>query len=213
MIESPVYATGAGLVRYGTKFATDRGKGKSIFKVREDRVFDKVFGFDKIDGTFRIVDGEAYTCNLSLEGPAANIAIIGRGVESVLRRLIRFLVGTISLTKLHELIDHIYVEEMEEKLRRAEFDLEDFLDQMRQARQMGSMGQLLEMLPEGFLLTAAPETVSFEAREMVFYQSDLTPSGAVRRGDPCGRPPHLASGAGSHKGCPDWRGVIFEEGA
>ena len=41
-------------------------------------VFDKGFGFDKIDGTFRIVDGEAYTCNLSLEGPAANIAIIGR---------------------------------------------------------------------------------------------------------------------------------------
>jgi len=41
-------------------------------------VFDKGFGFDELDGTFRIVDGEAYTCNLSLEGPAANIAIIGR---------------------------------------------------------------------------------------------------------------------------------------
>jgi uncharacterized protein (TIGR02099 family) len=41
-------------------------------------VFDKGFGFDTLDGTFRIVDGEAYTCNLSLEGPAANIAIIGR---------------------------------------------------------------------------------------------------------------------------------------
>ena len=41
-------------------------------------VFDKGFGFDMLDGTFRIVDGEAYTCNLSLEGPAANIAIIGR---------------------------------------------------------------------------------------------------------------------------------------
>ena len=41
-------------------------------------VFDKGFGFDALDGTFRIVDGEAYTCNLSLEGPAANIAIIGR---------------------------------------------------------------------------------------------------------------------------------------
>jgi len=41
-------------------------------------VFDRGFGFDKLDGTFRIVDGEAYTCNLSLEGPAANIAIIGR---------------------------------------------------------------------------------------------------------------------------------------
>jgi len=41
-------------------------------------VFDKGFGFDKINGAFHIVDGEAYTCNLSLEGPAADIVIIGR---------------------------------------------------------------------------------------------------------------------------------------
>jgi uncharacterized protein (TIGR02099 family) len=41
-------------------------------------VFDKGFGFDKIEGAFHIIDGEAYTCNLSLEGPAADIAIIGR---------------------------------------------------------------------------------------------------------------------------------------
>jgi uncharacterized protein YhdP len=41
-------------------------------------VFDKGFGFDKIAGAFHIVDGEAYTCDLSLEGPAADIAIIGR---------------------------------------------------------------------------------------------------------------------------------------
>ena len=41
MVESPVYATGAGLVNYGAKFAQGR---KSIFKVREERVFDKVFG-------------------------------------------------------------------------------------------------------------------------------------------------------------------------
>ena len=36
---------------------------------------------------------------------------------------------------------------MEEKLRRAEFDLEDFLEQLRQVRRMGSVGQLLDMLP------------------------------------------------------------------
>ena len=41
-------------------------------------VFEKGFGFDKIEGTFRLEDGEAYTCNLSLEAPAADIAIIGR---------------------------------------------------------------------------------------------------------------------------------------
>ena len=41
-------------------------------------VFNKGFGFAKIAGTFRIVGGEAYTCDLSLEGPAADIGIVGR---------------------------------------------------------------------------------------------------------------------------------------
>ncbi|MEM9333670.1 MAG: YhdP family protein [Pseudomonadota bacterium] len=41
-------------------------------------VFQRGFGFDQIEGTFRIVDGDTYTCNLSLEGPAAAIGIVGR---------------------------------------------------------------------------------------------------------------------------------------
>ena len=41
MVESPIYSTGAGLVNWGNRFAKERG---SIFKVRDDRVFDKVFG-------------------------------------------------------------------------------------------------------------------------------------------------------------------------
>lgn len=41
-------------------------------------VFDKGFGFDKITSTFHIVKGEAYTCDLSLEGPAAAVGIVGR---------------------------------------------------------------------------------------------------------------------------------------
>jgi uncharacterized protein YhdP len=41
-------------------------------------VFGKGFGFDGIKGEFRLVDGESYTCNLSLEGPAADIGIVGR---------------------------------------------------------------------------------------------------------------------------------------
>jgi len=41
-------------------------------------VFQKGFGFDKIEGAFRLEDGTAYTCNLFLEGPAADIAIVGR---------------------------------------------------------------------------------------------------------------------------------------
>jgi len=41
-------------------------------------VFGKGFGFDKIQGTFTLVDGNTYTCDLSLESPAADIGIVGR---------------------------------------------------------------------------------------------------------------------------------------
>lgn len=41
-------------------------------------VFQKGFGFDMIEGSFQLDDGVAHTCNLSLEGPAADIGIIGK---------------------------------------------------------------------------------------------------------------------------------------
>ncbi len=40
-------------------------------------VFTKGFGFDEIKGDFRLESGDAYTCNLSLAGPAADIGIVG----------------------------------------------------------------------------------------------------------------------------------------
>ncbi|MEQ9561790.1 MAG: AsmA-like C-terminal region-containing protein, partial [Woeseiaceae bacterium] len=41
-------------------------------------VLDKGFGFDEITGRFRLEDGVAYTCDLSLKGPAADVGIVGR---------------------------------------------------------------------------------------------------------------------------------------
>ncbi|ANO51984.1 YhdP family protein [Woeseia oceani] len=41
-------------------------------------VLDKGFLFDEITGTFNLVDGDAFTCDLSLKGPAADIGIVGR---------------------------------------------------------------------------------------------------------------------------------------
>ena len=40
-------------------------------------VFAKGFGFDSISGTFNIDNGVTQTCDLSLEGPAADIGIVG----------------------------------------------------------------------------------------------------------------------------------------
>ena len=44
-------------------------------------------------------------------------AILTRAVENVFRKLIRFLVGKISLVRLQEMIRYIYVEEAEKNLR------------------------------------------------------------------------------------------------
>ena len=41
-------------------------------------VFNKGFGYDTIDGNFAIEDGVASTCDMSLEGPAADIGIVGQ---------------------------------------------------------------------------------------------------------------------------------------
>jgi hypothetical protein len=49
---------------------------------------------------------------------ANETAILTRAVENVFRRLIRFLVGRISLVRLQEIIRHIYVEEAENSLRK-----------------------------------------------------------------------------------------------
>ena len=49
--------------------------------------------------------------------------------------------------KAQEHIDQKEAEKMVDKLRKADFTLEDFLDQMRQVKKMGSMESILGMLP------------------------------------------------------------------
>lgn len=41
-------------------------------------VFDEGLGFDKLQGDFILNNGNAYTCNLSLEGSVADLGIVGR---------------------------------------------------------------------------------------------------------------------------------------
>ena len=41
-------------------------------------VFDTGFSFDQITGNFRLVNGEAFTCDLTLTSPAADVGIVGR---------------------------------------------------------------------------------------------------------------------------------------
>ncbi|MEE9233982.1 MAG: signal recognition particle protein [Candidatus Acidoferrales bacterium] len=51
------------------------------------------------------------------------------------------------IEKAEEAVDRGKAEELEEKLRRAEFTLEDFRDQLRQLKKMGPLEQVLDMIP------------------------------------------------------------------
>jgi signal recognition particle subunit SRP54 len=49
--------------------------------------------------------------------------------------------------KAQDGFDQAKAKKLEEKLKRAEFDLEDFLDQLQQIKKMGSLESLLKMIP------------------------------------------------------------------
>ncbi|MBN1875435.1 MAG: signal recognition particle protein [Anaerolineae bacterium] len=51
------------------------------------------------------------------------------------------------IERAEQAFDEQQTREMEEKLRQGEFDLEDFLDQLRQVRKMGPLNELLGMIP------------------------------------------------------------------
>lgn len=51
------------------------------------------------------------------------------------------------IEKVEQEIDEKKARELEEKLKKAEFDLDDYLDQLQQIKKMGSLTDLLSMLP------------------------------------------------------------------
>ncbi|MNX71349.1 Signal recognition particle protein [compost metagenome] len=56
------------------------------------------------------------------------------------------------IERAQENIDEAEAKKLEEKFRKAEFDLEDFVGQMRQVKKLGSLSQIFEMLPIGKML-------------------------------------------------------------
>jgi signal recognition particle subunit SRP54 len=49
--------------------------------------------------------------------------------------------------KAQEVVDHKEAERLAEKMRKADFDLEDFLAQMSQMKKMGPLGNIVKMMP------------------------------------------------------------------
>ena len=70
------------------------------------------------------------------------------------------------IEKAQEVVDQDRAKELEKKLRRAAFDLEDFLDQLQSLKRMGSIGQFMEMIPGFSQMSKRMPQGAFDEREL-----------------------------------------------
>ncbi len=106
----------------------------------------------KLDGNAR---GGAALSIKTVSGAPIKFACSGEKLENIevfhADRMTQRILGmgdVVSLVeKAQETMDMEEAEKMAEKIRKAEFDLEDFLAQMKQIKKLGSIGGILKMLP------------------------------------------------------------------
>ncbi|MBI3932868.1 MAG: signal recognition particle protein [Acidobacteria bacterium] len=106
----------------------------------------------KLDGDAR---GGAALSAAAVTGRPVKFAGVGEKVDDLepfqAERMVSRILGmgdVLSLIeRVEEAVDHEKAEEMVRRLRRSEFTLEDFREQMRQLRKMGPLDQILGMLP------------------------------------------------------------------
>jgi signal recognition particle subunit SRP54 len=70
------------------------------------------------------------------------------------------------IERVEQSVDAKQVAELERKLRRSEFTLEDFRDQLRQIRKMGPLEQVLGMLPKVGPLAKVPKDVQVDESQL-----------------------------------------------
>jgi len=73
--------------------------------------------------------------------------------------------------RAQESVDQTKAEELVRKLREDTFTLDDFRDQLRQVRQLGPLDQVLDMLPFGKMLRAAPKDLAAESTDLGRFEA------------------------------------------
>jgi signal recognition particle subunit SRP54 len=73
--------------------------------------------------------------------------------------------------RAQESVDQTKAEELVRKLREDAFTLDDFRDQLRQVRQLGPLDQVLDMLPFGKMLRAAPKDLAAESTDLGRFEA------------------------------------------
>jgi signal recognition particle subunit SRP54 len=136
-------------------YVADAMAGQDAVRSAEDfhrRIGTTGIVLTKLDGDAR---GGAALSAASVTGSPVKFAGIGEKLEAFelfepARMVSRILgMGDVLglIEKVEEAFDHDQAEALARKLRRNEFTLEDFRDQMRQLRKMGPLDQVLSMLP------------------------------------------------------------------
>jgi signal recognition particle subunit SRP54 len=121
----------------------------------------------KLDGDAR---GGAALSAAAVTGAPVKFAGVGERVEEFEPFHPERMVGRILglgdvlglIEKVEQTVDQEKAQELARKLRRAEFTLEDYRDQLRQVKKMGSLEQVLSMIPG---LGASARDVDMEAGE------------------------------------------------
>ena len=70
------------------------------------------------------------------------------------------------IERAEQAVDRKAAEELERKLRKSEFTLEDFRDQLRQVRKMGPLEQIVDMLPKMGPLANLPKNASVDEKKL-----------------------------------------------
>jgi signal recognition particle subunit SRP54 len=118
-------------------------------------------------------------------------------------RLASRILGMGDVLTLIEKTQAVYSEEQAKelatKLRKQEFTLDDFLGQLRQVRKMGSMGELLKMIPG--LSKALPKDVQIDEKELAKVEAIICSMTRRERDNPSilngSRRKRIAQGSGT----------------
>ncbi|MGA2482307.1 MAG: signal recognition particle protein [Candidatus Acidiferrales bacterium] len=87
------------------------------------------------------------------------------------------------IERAEQTVDKKSAAELERKLRREEFTLEDFRDQLRQIRKMGSLEQLMGMLPKMGPLANLPKDTTVDEKRLQRVEAIINSMTAEERGD------------------------------
>ena len=103
------------------------------------------------------------------------------------------------IEKAQENFDEKKAAELERKMKKNEFTLEDFMDQFSQVRNMGGFGKMLEMLP-GVSGKVSEDQMSEGEKEMKYMEAIIFSMTPAERRDPsilnASRRKRIAAGAG-----------------